>query len=299
MKILIITGGSSSERKISLISASQVKAVLKTNGHEVTLFDFKRGYRKLGNILPNFDLVFPVMHGKEGEDGTLYNFLKTHGKSYVGSDSKGAKIAFDKILFKEYCERHRLPTANWKKVKNIKDILEFGLPCVLKGAFGGSSHEVILLHSDHDLKKPKVKKFLKTKNFFFVEQLLTGTEITVGILLDKELPVIEIVPPQGWFDYKNKYSGKTKDILFAPSVKKSVQKKAQKIALEIHKKLKLGSYSRTDFIVQNNIPYLLEANTPGGVGLTPVSLLPKAAAAIGLSFNQLIEKMLSGVFNKK
>ena len=139
MKILIITGGSSSERKISLISAGMVKGALHANGHSVTVFDFKGGYAKLKRVLPQFDIAFPVMHGKEGEDGTLYQFLRSMEKPFVGSDSKGARIAFDKILFKKHCEKKDIPTADWKIIKNASGIIRFGFPCVLKAANGGSS----------------------------------------------------------------------------------------------------------------------------------------------------------------
>jgi D-alanine-D-alanine ligase len=293
MKILIVTGGNSSERKISLISAGMVAKALRKNGHAVTVFDFRKGYALLKNKLPAFDIVFPVMHGKEGEDGTLYRFLGSAKKAFVGSDPAGAKIASHKILFKKYCEKKKVATADWKKIKNKNDIIKFGFPCVLKAATGGSSHEVALLHSQKDLTNPKVEKILKLSDSLFVEKLITGAEITMGVVLGKAYPVVEIVPPQdSWFDYKNKYSGKSKEIPFAPSVNKKIQRQAQAIALKIHKDLKLGNYSRTDAVVSDNCIYILETNTPGGVGLTPDSLLPKAAKAVGISFEQLVEKML-------
>lgn len=236
------------------------------------------------------------MHGKEGEDGTLYRFLRSQKKPFIGSDPKGAKTATDKILFKKYCDQSGIPTADWKTTETAEDISRFGFPCVLKAANGGSSHEVALLRSNKDLSSPKVKAILKLADHFFVEELIRGTEITVGVLLEKTLPVVEIVPPKdAWFDYKNKYSGASKEIAFAPSVDKKVQRQAQKIASRIHRDLKLGSYSRTDVIVKDGIPYVLEINTPGGVGLTPESLLPKAAKAVGISFEQLVEKILRGV----
>lgn len=294
MKILIITGGSSSERKISLISARAVRQALQSNGHAVTLFDFKKGFPDLKRLLPKFDLVFPVMHGYEGEDGTLYRFLRVNKKLYVGSNPKGARIAFDKILFKKYCDKKKISTAPWRIVKDVKDIKRFGFPCVLKGAWGGSSNEVILLYSDKNLSSRKVSSILSLKNGCFVEKLLKGPEITVGILGDKPLPVLEIIPPEGqWFDSKNKYSGKTKEIPFPKSVSQNLQRRSQKIALAIHDNLNLGSFSRTDIIVQNNIPYVIEVNTPGGVGLTSESLFPKAAKAIGINFKSLVEKFIA------
>ena len=108
--------------------------------------------------------------------------------------------------------------------------------------------------------------------------------------------MIEIVPPkEGWFDYQNKYSGKSQEIPFAPSVPNDVQTSAQYLALHIHRDLRLGSYSRTDFIVVDDIPFILEINTPGGVGFTPTSLFPKAAEAIGLSFNALVKTIVESV----
>lgn len=293
MKVLIITGGTSSERKISLISATAVKNALLKSGHKVTFFDFKKGVSELKLILKNFDVVFPVMHGQEGEDGTLYRFLKKNKIPYVGSEPKGANIAFDKILFKKYCEEHAIPTAKWKVVRKSEDISKFGFPCILKGAYGGSSHEVVFLRSSKDLNKKSILALLHSRNKFFVESLLDGVEITVGVLGRKALPVIEIVTPKdSWFDYKNKYSGTTKELLFAPSLSPSLQKKVQKMALKVHRDLDLGSFSRLDIIVKDGIPYVLETNTPGGVGLTAESLFPKAAKAIGLSFEDMTEKML-------
>ncbi len=293
MHILIITGGSSSERRISLLSAKGVKSALVANGHIVTVFDFKRGYGQLRSALQKCDMVFPVMHGKEGEDGTLYKFLRSVKKPYVGSEPKGAKIAFDKILFKKYCDAKGILTAPWKVITNKQGILRFGLPCVLKATYGGSSHEVALLHTEKALASSRVEKILALPCRWYVEELLQGVEITAGVLNGTALPVIAIVPPSaGWFDYKSKYSGESEEIPFAPSVSSKIQKQAQALALRIHKDLYLGSYSRTDFIVQNGRLYILETNTPGGVGLTSDSLLPKAAIAAGISFEKLVEQIL-------
>lgn len=275
------------------MSARMVKKALEQNRHNVILFDFKKGLVELKKILEDFDVVFPVMHGKEGEDGKLYKLLRSAKKRYVGSDPKGATIAFNKIAFKKYCNKKHLPTADWKIVKSTKDISAAGFPCVLKAAEGGSSHEVVVLRSAKDLNKSQAKKILALKSKLFVEALLEGIEITVGVLLGKALPVVEIVPPPGrWFDYKNKYSGGTREFPFAPSITKHMQRRVQEMALRIHANLRLGSFSRLDIIVENNTPYILEVNTPGGVGLTPKSLFPKAAKAAGISFNELVEKML-------
>lgn len=291
MKILIVTGGVSSERLISQMSAKQVKEGLEKSGHKVKLFDFKKGYESLRKILKDFDIVFPVIHGEEGEGGELQKFLQSLKIPFVGGDYQGYKKGWYKISFKKFCDDHKILTSNWRKIKNLSDIKSFGLPAVLKSTKGGSSREVVILKTENDYQNPLLKKLLKSQDELFVERFLEGTEITVAVLKDSALPVLEIIPPKdGWFDYKNKYSGETKEIPFAPSVDKKIQEKAQKIAVKIHQDLDLGQFSRTDFIVNSGKPYVLEVNTIPG--LTATSLFPKAAQAAGISFPELLDKIV-------
>lgn len=291
MKVLIITGGTSSERKVSLNSAKNVQQGLLNNGYFVKIYDLKNGYPKLKKIAKEFDVIFPVLHGEEGEGGKLHQYLLKLGRCFVGGDPRGFKKGWYKISFKKYCDSNKIITAKWKVIKNAQDIKKFNFPCVLKSSNGGSSREVVILQTAQDLKKAACLKLLKSKDKLFVERYLKGIEITVGILDHQALPVIEIIPPPySWFNYQNKYSGVTQEIPFAPSLAPQIQKNARKIALKIHQDLNLGHYSRIDFIVSGNIPYVLEVNTIPG--LTATSLLPKAAQAIGISFNQLVKKLV-------
>ncbi len=291
MKVFIITGGTSSERRISFMSAKQVKKGLEEAGHKVKLFDFKKGYPQLKKLANSFDVIFPVIHGEEGEGGSLQKLLEKLGKPFVGGDWRGYKKGWYKIPFKTWCNQNNIPTPSWRKIKSKKDILNFGFPSVLKSSSGGSSREVVILKSKEDVKGYLVNKLFRLNFPLFVEKYLPGVEITVGILNNKTLPVIEIVPPEGeWFDYQNKYWGKTKEIPFAPSVPKNIQKKVQKMAERIHKTLNLGHYCRIDFIIANGKSYVLEVNTIPG--LTASSLFPKAAQAIGISFPKLLDKMI-------
>ena len=291
MKVLIITGGNSSERKISFMSAGEVKKGLEEFAHKVKLFNLKKGYKELKKILKKFEVVFPVLHGEEGEGGKLQQFLTSLKIPFVGGDPKGFKKGWYKISFKKFCEKNNIPTAAWRTVNNEKDILQFGFPCVLKSDAGGSSREVVILKSSDDLKKYLSQKLFKSGLKLFAEKYLPGIEITVSILQSKALPVVEIIPPEGeWFDYKNKYWGATKEIPHAPSLSLALKKSVQKIALKIHKTLNLGHYSRIDFIVSDGKPYVLEINTIPG--LTASSLFPKAAAAVGISFPKLMDKLV-------
>ena len=298
MKILIITGGNSSERKVSLTSAKEVEKALLKNKYEVELYDLRRGYEPLKNISKNFDVLFPVLHGEEGEGGKLHAFLSKLNKPIVGSKNyKGFKKAWYKISFKKYCDKNNIPTSPWKAINNSKDVLKFGFPCVTKTSNGGSSREVVILKSETDLKKNQ-KNIFKYKDLF-VEKYIEGTETTVGIFNNIALPVLEIVAPKGeWFDYENKYSGATKEILNAPSLKEKTKTEIQKIALKIHQHFNLGSYSRIDFMVDDkDNPYVLEVNTIPG--LTSKSLLPKEVKAIGITFDRFIDLLVKLSLDKK
>lgn len=291
MRVLIISGGISSERKISLISAGNVKQALRETGYEVKIFELKKGLRVFKKVSQNFDVIFPVIHGEEGEGGKLQKFLIKLGKPYVGGNPDGFKKAWYKIPCKEFCQRNNILTSPWKKIKTKKDIEKFGFPCVLKSSNGGSSKEVVILKSKHDLNNALINKLLKSGAKLFVEKYLRGIEITVAVLQNRALPVVEIIPPKGgWFDYKNKYSGQTREVVGAPSVDPNLQKLAQKVATKIHKTLKLGQFSRTDFIISQGKLYLLEVNTIPG--LTSQSLFPKAAQEIGISFSELLDRII-------
>lgn len=292
MKILILTGGNSSERKISFMSAKNVRDALKENGHFVKLYDLKNGYQQIKTLAKDFDILFPVLHGEEGEGGQLHKFISKINKPIVGGrNNKEFKRAWYKISFKKFCDRNKITTSPWKIVKKEKDVLNFGFPSVLKTSSGGSSKEVVILRSKNDLKKQNYKKIINLKIPIFVEKYLKGTEVTVGIVNGKAYPLLEIVPPKGsWFDYKNKYWNTTQEIPFAPSLDKKLQTKIQKIALKIYKSFDIGSYCRIDFIVHKDMPYVLELNTIPG--MTAGSLLPKQAKAAGLSFNQMMEILI-------
>lgn len=292
MKILILTGGNSSERKISFMSAKNVRDALKENGHKVVLYDLKNGYENINNLAKKYDILFPVLHGEEGEGGRLHKFISKISKPIVGGRNyKEFEKAWYKISFKRFCDNNKIITSPWKVVRNDKDVLSFGFPSVLKTSSGGSSKEVVILNSKNDLRKQNYKKIVKLKIPIFVEQYIKGIEVTVGVVNGKAYPLLEIVPPKGsWFNYKNKYWNTTKEIPFAPSVDKKLQLKIQKIAIKIYKSFDIGSYCRIDFIIHDNIPYVLELNTIPG--MTPGSLLPKQAKAAGISFNKLMKILI-------
>jgi D-alanine-D-alanine ligase len=289
MKILLITGGDSSEREVSLLSASEVKRALLKNNYKVTVYDLRDGYEPIKSLSKTFDVLFPVLHGEEGEGGKLHKFLSKLDKLIVGSRNyQGFEKAWHKIPFKTYCDKNKILTPPWRIVKKPGDIIKFGFPCVVKTSSGGSSREVFILIDK--LKLHKYEKKIFKYNDLFVEGYIQGKEITVGILNDKALPVIEIIPPKdSWFDYKNKYSGATQEIIDSPSLSVESKKSVQNIALRIHKFFNLGSYSRIDFMFdKNDVPYVLEVNTIPG--LTSQSLLPKET---GIPFEKFVQVLVT------
>ncbi|MEK9178276.1 MAG: ATP-grasp domain-containing protein [Patescibacteria group bacterium] len=291
MKILLITGGDSSEREVSFLSANNVKKVLEENRREVLLYDLCHGYDPIVKLSENYNILFPVLHGEEGEGGKLHKFLSKLGKPIVGTRSyKGLHDAWLKIPFKEYCDKNGIKTAGWKIVSNEQEVLEFGFPCVLKASNGGSSKEVVLLSSAEDLKRGDSLGILKMKDIF-VEKLIEGIEVTVGILNDEVLPIIEIVPTKHkWFSFDAKYDESTKEIPFAPSVDEQTQNELKRVTKKIRDDFDLGSYLRVDYIVSGKDFYALDVNTI--VGLTAGSLYPKMAKAAGLSFGEFLEELL-------
>ncbi len=292
MRVLLITGGNSSERVVSLSSAKNVQKALIEKGHTVFIYDLRMGYEPLREVSTSFDILFPVLHGEEGEAGKLHKFLGTLEKPIVGTRNyKGLNDAWDKISFKKYCDKNAIPTSPWKKIKTSEEILTFGFPCVLKASNGGSSREVMILKSINDLENKSFEALMISNSPLFVERYIQGVEITVGVLNGKVLPFIEIIPPKNeWFSYENKYIDSTQEIPFAPSVGKDKQAEIAKIALKIGEDFDLGSYFRVDFIVDKKEFYTLEVNTIPG--LTMGSLMPKQAKAAGISFNEFIEILI-------
>lgn len=290
MKVLVVTGGLYGEREVSLLSAKNVEEALINRGHDAQLFDFKGDYDALPPILKEFDVVFPVIHGKEGEDGDLQEFLEKQVVKFVGSTSAGCKRGWNKVRFKKFCDSESILTAPWVEIRGRE--IDFPFPYIIKPADIGSSIDVYIVRKKDDLRKISISSLLSNYEGVLAEEFIDGIEVTVGVLENAALPVLEIIPPEGkFFDYDSKYDGRTQEIPNAPSVPQHMQEKVKSIALQIHNGLGLRHYSRSDFIVRDGDIYALEVNTIPG--LTKESLLPKAAKAAGMSFDDFIEKLIN------
>jgi D-alanine-D-alanine ligase len=293
MKILLLEGGDSSEREVSFKSAKSVKEALLANGHKVYAYDPQKGFSGLKQFVGKVDVVFPIMHGENCEDGVIQAELEKLGFKFLGADSKVSNLCFDKVAFKKAADKLNIlmPKGEVVTAKSFNSSKFRNSPFVLKPINGGSSIDAFIVRNPSELPIGINQAFKKYKKML-LEELITGIEVNIAVLDNKALPVIEIIPPtDGEFDFENKYNGKSQEICPPKNVSLELQKKAQKITETIHDGLGVRHLSRSDFIIDKdeNI-YTLEINTIPG--MTDQSLYPKEAKAAGISMEQLVEKFV-------
>lgn len=292
MNILILAGGMSNERDVSLRSGDSVAAALQQAGHSIKMFDPNKD-QDFSEITKDIDVVFIALHGEGGEDGEIQAKLEKLQIPFVGSDSKSSKLCFDKMAYKQLLTSKNLPVATGKTVtENDINSKLFNKPYVLKPVSGGSSLDTQIVRNPDAATLHAANNLLKKYPEMLYEELVEGVEITVGILDNKALPVIEIIPPSGGeFDYENKYNGKTQELCPPENVSQPKQQEAKVLAEKIHELCDCRHMSRTDMIIDpdGNI-HVLETNTIPG--LTEQSLLPKMAQQAGMNMSELTDKLV-------
>lgn len=298
MKILVLGGGQPPEREISFRSAKNVDQALKRAGFATLFFDPKAGVEGLLELAEKADLVFPILHGPGGEDGTIQAVLEKHRIKYLGSKPQALKNTIDKTVLKKLCVDNQIKTPRWKEV-DLRTLHESGLvkkPFVLKPIKGGSAIDAFIIRrlpvdfSTIDKTIAKHKKML-------LEEFIEGKEIAVGILDGRALPVVEIIPPKGEeFDFINRYNGRTQELCPPISIPEYTQKKTQETALKVHKIAGCRHLSRIDMIIRKDQIYVLELNSIPG--MTNESLYPKEAQAAGMSFEDLVKELVNLVLKE-
>jgi D-alanine-D-alanine ligase len=295
MKVLVLLGGISNEREVSLRSGRAVIDALKANGQGVFEYDTEKGFDGLAEFLGKVDCVFPILHGKGGEDGTVQAELEKLGLKYLGSDSKVSKICYDKVEFKEILERLGIPTPKGEVVtkQSIAASPLIRSPYVLKPIDGGSTIDAYIIRDPANQSyDPRVFDHYQ---LMLLEELVEGIEITVPVLGSAALPVIEVIPPEGKeFDYENKYNGATQELCPPLHVDEAKQKEVQELAVLIHKEVGARHISRTDMIIdKEGKNWVLELNTIPG--LSDQSLTPVAAKVAGMDMVALAQKFVDMV----
>ncbi len=339
MKVVVLAGGLSMERDVSLSSGSMVANGLMAKGHQVLLVDVYEGVRDSADFTEAFgkhqqehydyevpvippdlvaiemangnggaligpnvlsicqsaDVTFLALHGAMGENGQIQATLDLHNITYTGSSYAGSLLAMDKVLSKQLMAAYGVQSPKWSEVNlEVVDIAtiyqQIDLPCVIKPVSGGSSIGVSLVRTETEFIQA-IELAKTVEPTVLIEELITGREFSVGILAGEPLPVIEIIPTSGFYDYQNKYqAGRTNEICPA-MISSALAERLGAEALKVHQLLRLGGYSRVDFLVtKEGQTYCLEANTLPG--MTPTSLLPQEAAAAGIGYPELCDRLV-------
>ncbi|HFC30454.1 MAG TPA: D-alanine--D-alanine ligase [Oceanospirillales bacterium] len=294
-KIAVILGGISAEREVSLRSGAAVVKALTNLGHAVTAVD---GVAQLLALnCEKFDVVFNILHGEAGENGELAGLLSSLGMKYTGCDANGAVLSWNKDIAKTLIHEAGMQTP---QAQTLNDSAQLQLrqadsgPWIVKPTKEGSSVGLYYATS-HDELKTVVKKALTEVDSILVESFIQGSECTVAIVAGVVLPVVRIKPAVALYDYQAKYQSQQTQYFCPSGYDADLEQAIKQDALKIYEILKLKGWARIDFIIdEQNKRWFLEANTTPG--MTETSLVPKAAAAIGWSFDDLVGKILSTAF---
>ena len=348
MKIVVLSGGLSAERDVSLKTGEMVATALRENGHQVILLDVFMGYGEKGETLdgvferdrevsvhvadipetapdlesvkasrkdqsdsffgPNVielcqmaDIVFMALHGENGENGRLQAAFDLFGIRYTGTGYLGSALAMNKGVAKQLFLQNHIPTPRGiilEKSDCTADPAALGisLPCVVKPCSGGSSIGVSIARSKEELEAALTDAF-RWEDVLVIEEYVEGREFSVCVISYEALPVIEIAPIEGFYDYRNKYRAGSAVETCPAELPTEIAAQMQRYAERVARVLGLDTYSRSDFLLgKDNEIYCLEANTLPG--MTPTSLIPQEANVIGMNFNQLCEKIIEISLNK-
>jgi len=289
LSITVMLGGPSAEREVSLSSGRAAAAALRSLGHEVIELDPRApGWR----LAPGADVVFLALHGTYGEDGTVQEELEKLGVPYTGCDAAASRIGFDKALTKQRCVAAGVPTARSLVLDSAKMPWPMGWnpPLVIKPVRQGSSVGLQFVERVEEW-PAALTEALRHDSQVLLEEKICGRECTVGILADEPLPLVEVRPKSGVYDYRTKYSVGAAEYLCPAPFDAATTRRVQAAGLAAFRAICGRDYGRVDVMVRpNGNPVVLEVNTLPG--LTETSLLPKAAAAAGINYAQLCQRMV-------
>lgn len=340
MKVVVLAGGTSPERDVSLMSGTMIFRAIRSRHQAIMLdvylgyegddyetvfekeYDWAEGVQGIGAVNPDIstikamrggdpevffgphvidicqraDIVFLALHGENGENGKVQAAFDLFHIRYTGTDYVSSALAMDKLLTKKMFRYHDIPTPNEIRVCGEMSAAEVSYPCVVKVADGGSSVGVYMVNNDKEY-RDALEDAAHFGGDILVEDYIKGREFTVCVFDNKALPVVEIAPKEGFYDYKNKYqAGNTVETCPAQlSAEKTAQ--LQDIAVRAYEALGISTYARFDFMMDENGQfYCLEGNTLPG--MTPTSLIPQEAAAIGVDFPDLCEWIMQSSLKK-
>lgn len=294
LRVCVFCGGESVEREVSLMSGLMVYEALQRKGYRVTTFDPNELLLYWGDVHPLIgvdrpDIVFPAMHGPRDEDGRVHALLELLHIPYVGSGIEASALAMNKHAAKAVLERAGLRVPRGVLLQKGGRVPELPIPSAVKPNRQGSTIGLSLVRVAEDMAGALEKAF-RYDDEVLVEELIEGIEISVPVVGEDALPAVEIVTSRKSYDFEAKYTpGATNEIVPA-RVSQDIERRARELAIAVHRVLGLQDISRTDMIVTGNEIFVLEANSMPG--LTPTSLVPRSAESIGMSFDDLCERIL-------
>jgi D-alanine-D-alanine ligase len=297
-KIAVLMGGPGEEREISLKSGKAILLALEAIGYDVLGITLEIGLGDIISDLQSVDLVFLGLHGSIGENGTIQGFLESLGIKYTGSDPLSSAICMDKNISKIIARGSKVNTPDWKIVTRDQNLSEDNseFPLVTKPNDQGSTVGLTIVHDETEL-GPALNLAFNYSSSVLVEQFIEGRELTVTLIGGKALPVCEVIPSHELYDYECKYSSGMSKYICPAQIDLDLTERIQEITERLFSVLKCRHYSRADFRLdhEDNL-WFLEMNTLPG--MTDTSLAPMAAKAAGLSFNDLIDRIVLKAWSK-
>ena len=297
-KVLVLMGGWSNEREISLVSGSFVyDSLIKSGVNTIKLDLTKNNLNEIEKISP--DRVFIILHGKGGEDGEIQKYLDSLNIPYTGSNSESSKLCMNKRSTKEILLSNDILTPNYENISEMEISLikrRFKYPFIVKPSAEGSSIGVYIVENDRDLERA-ISANKKISSDFIAEDYIEGLEYTVGILGDSALPVIKLLPPGKFYDFNAKYESDKMQYICPSQLDDSTEDELKKISLNCFKVCGCKGWGRIDIIVDNKgNPWVIELNTVPG--MTSHSLVPLAAKERDIDFENLVLKILDSSLQK-
>jgi len=304
MRILVLMGGRSTEREISLQTGRAIAKGLRSLNHDVIEYDLDpshgKGIEELlrSGLLLDVDIVFIALHGGEGEDGRIQATLEILGVAYTGSGVEASALCMDKIATKIFLEHYNLPTPEWFSIDDSKPVESIvyqvesigGFPVVVKPADQGSTVGVSIVKSSEEI-EPAIEEAARYSERILVERYIEGRELSIPVFGNEVFPIVEIRPRTGFYDYKRKYTKGETEYVCPAVLDDKVREQVEQSALKAFQVLGCSGVARVDLrLGKDGIGYLLEVNTIPG--MTETSLVPMAAEAIGISFPDLLERIV-------
>lgn len=308
LRVIVLKGGWSNEREISLKSGLAVEGALREEGFRVCSFDLKNRKSLTELFKRKFDVAFIALHGKFGEDGGIQAFLEGMDIPYTGSGVLASALAMNKIFSKKIFEAEGIPTPEYQVIRRTRGThakrgsdarrttVVLPLPVVVKPSSEGSTIGVSIVKNKKELKSA-IRLALRYDNEILIEKYIKGLEISVGIFDEQPLPVIELRPKRKFYDYQAKYTAGMCEHIVPAQLPEGTYKKAQELALMSHRALGCRDYSRVDMRIaevgsargKKGI-YILEVNTIPG--MSKLSLVPEAARAAGIEFKEFVRRLI-------